>query len=298
MSQRKGDFSCLLIHRKKTYLMKINKSKKMYITLTILLLTCIIVGVFTLFHQKTAKKVNYTRYDLTDEKDKEKNRKRTKKANYVGETIYDGANVPYILYDEEFISEDDKKILGENVDASDSYFTNKDLVASLGKDQVKEFVDASTSFLKFTFGNNYREIEVDTDSFVNEFLSMYANTSSIGLTTLQNSKEANEEGYMDADVLASKIAEMYVDNSLTLDTKYYSDASLVYYKYYTYFVRGMLEITPTSPEHKTGEACKPLKDLFGIDCKYGESVQVVVETEVAGNKDMGISKVFLYKIAD
>ena len=278
--------------------MRINNKRKVIITLSVLAIICLVAGLFTFFHHESATHVNYKKYDLTDDTDKEKNRKRTEKANYVEETVYDGANVPYILYEEEFISEDDKKILGENNDASDSYYTNKDLVDSLGMEQVEEFVDASDKFLNFTFGNSYREIESDTQSFIDNFLSMYANTSSIGLTTLEYSEDANEEGYLGADVLAGKIAEMYVDNTLTLDTTYYSDASLVYYKYYTYFVRGMLEITPSSSEHKTGEKCEPLKELFGIDCNYGETVQVVVETEVQGNRDMGISKVFLYKIAD
>ena len=49
---------------------------------------------------------------------------------------------------------------------------------------------------------------------------------------------------------------------------------------------------------KNGEECKPWKDIFGIDVNYGETVQVVVEVDVEGNKDMGISNVFFYKVAD
>ena len=273
-------------------------NRKTCTTVSILLIVCIIVGAVTMWHERASKKVGYIAYDLTDKKEIEKNKEKAKKANHVSETVYDGANVPYILYDEEFISEDDKNIFGEGIDASDSYCSNKDLVKSLGDEQVQEFADTASGFMEYVFANNYRDIETDTDAFIEKFLSMYANTSSIGMTTMIDDEDANEEGYFDADVMASKIAEMYVDNSLTLDTKFYTDKSLVYYKYYTYFVRGMLEITPTSTEHKNGEECKPFKDIFGIDVNYGETVQVVVEVDVEGNKDMGISNVFFYKVAE
>ncbi len=260
------------------------KHRMVYVITGIMIMLCIIAGILT--HYKQVYETTYFEYDLTDEGEIEKNTKRAKKTNYVGETVFDGAAVPYVLYDIPFITDEDKNIISG---ADDSYYTNKDLVARMGEDTIQLYVDKATSYMNLTMGNNYRDILADTGSFIEEYKAAHDKTYQITTEAMAKTEDANEDGYVDIESLANAVVEMYVDNSLTLDTTFYCDKSLVYFKYYRYFVRGMLTVTPTSTEHKKGEPCKPLKDLYNIDVNYGETVNLVVDICINPDTDMGIS---------
>ncbi len=252
-------------------------------------ITLIIVFVIAaICRVKIAANSEYVNYDLTDEVEIKKNTERLKKTSFVGETSYDGANVPYILYDVPFITEDDKNILPG---ADDSYFTNKELVNNIGKDEVQKFIDKSEEYVNLVFNNNYRDIAADTDSFVEKYVALDSRESLTSLSTLEDDEKANVEGYLTAEEVGQRYAQMYVDNSLTLDTKFYTDTSLVYFKYYMYWVRGMVSITPTSADHNAGEMCEPLKEMFNIDAKYGETVNFIVDISIMPTKEYNIATV-------
>ncbi len=230
----------------------------------------------------------YVSYDLNDPVEREKNEERTQKAKYVAETVYDGAKVPYILYDMEFISDEEKNIEGNLC------YTNKDLVEAIGEDKAKEYAEIAKKYYELELGNSGDKIAADTDSFINAYCEARNGCSSVsnGL----NGEDAAIENSISVNELASNIAQMYVDNGLTLKTKVLTDKSLVYMKEYYYFVRGELKITPMGNNHKKGELCQPLFEQFGIKANYGEETEVFFEMEIAPNKDKGVAVSNLYQL--
>ncbi len=272
---------------------RLNKIKKhfkshKYFYMIVAITLLIVFVIAAVYKVKVDVDSRYVNYDLTDEVEVKKNEKRLQKTSFVDETAYDGAKVPYILYDIPFITDEDKNIIPG---ADDSYFTNKELVQNMGRENLQQFIDASEEYLNLLFNNNYRDIAADTDAFVGEYTKLNSMNSQTITTTLENSNMADEEGNISPDVLASKYAEMYVDNSLTIDSTFYTDTSLVYFKYYMYWVRGLISITPTSADHEAGEVCEPLKEMFNIDVKYGETVNFIVDVGIFPTDQLDVSSI-------
>ena len=267
--------------------MKINKTNASRIIKASGVLVFAIILVIIAVVGSNRKNEKYVSYDLDVPAEREQNDERAQKARYVSETVYDGAKVPYILYDMEFISEDEKNIEGNLC------YTNKELVDAIGEDKVKEYVDIAKKYYDLELGNSADKIAADTDSFINSYYEARKGCSSVsnGL----HGEEPAIESSIGVSELASDIAQMYVDNGLTLKTEVLSDKSLVYMKEYYYFVRGELKITPMSDSHKTGEFCQPLYDQFGISANYGEETEVFFEMEIEPNKDRGVAVSNLYQ---
>ena len=233
------------------------------------------------------KSDKYTSYDLNDPVEREENDKRTQTARYVSETVYDGAKVPYILYDMQFISDEEKDIEGNLC------YTNKELVDIIGEEKAEEYAEIARSFYDLELGNSADKIAADTDAFISSYCE--ARKGSTSVSNGLHGEDAVLEDSMDVNELASEIAQMYVDNGLTLKTEVLTDKSLVYMKQYYYFVRGEILITPMSDGHKAGEQCQPLYDQFGITANYGEETEVFFEMQIEPNKDRGVAVSNLYQ---
>lgn len=252
---------------------------------TVLLLGIVITVISIISGIKS--KNEYVSYDLSVPAEREENAERAQKAKYVTETVYDGADVPYILYDWEFIPEEEKQIDGNLC------YTNKELVDAIGEERVQEYVDVAKAYYQLELGNNADTIAADTDAFINKYLELRKGCASVANGV--HGEEAELENSVGVDVLASQIAQMYVDNGLSLKTEVVSDKSLVYMKEYYYYVRGQLKITPISSEHKKGEFCQPLYEQFGIYAKYGEETEVFFEVEIEPNKDKPVAVSNIYQ---
>lgn len=233
------------------------------------------------------KETKYVSYDLSIPEEREKNTEHAQKAKYVTETVYDGAAVPYILYDWEFIPEEEKQIDGNLC------YTNKELVDAIGEDKVKEYLDVAKEYYELELGNSANKVAANTDEFIDKYVELRKGCTSVanGL----NGEDAVLEDSIGVDELASRIAQMYVDNDLTLKTEVTTDKSLVYMKEYYYYVRGALYITPVSSSGQKGEICQPLYDQFGIKANYGEETEVFFELEIEPNKDKGVAVSKLYQ---
>lgn len=255
---------------------------------TVLLLGIVITVISIISGIKS--KNGYVSYDLSIPAEREENAERAQKAKYVTETVYDGAAVPYILYDWEFIPEEEKQIEGNLC------YTNKELVDAIGEERVQEYVDVAKAYYQLELGNNADAIAADTDAFISKYETMMSGSTTV--SSGLHGEPAYEENAIRTSGDASNIAQMYVDNELTLKTEFISDKSLVYMRTYCYNVRGELKVTPISEGHKKGEFCQPLYDQFGIKANYGEETEVFFEIEIQPNKEMSVSASTLYQIKE
>lgn len=229
------------------------------------------------------KPLRYTEYDLTKKSEIKENKEKAEKQSYTSETIYDGAAVPYYLFDWEFISDEDKAV------GDDSYQTNKDLSVTIGEESLQAYADQATEYMTFMYGNNAKEIAADTDAFKDKFCSFYNGGSGL----FDNFGEAKDESELiDCETYADKFAELYVDNGITMKATVRTDKSLVYYKNYHYYVRGEIELTPSSNKEK-GECTLMAK--VGPKVSYGKTTRLPFEVEIAPTTDRYIMSSSLYQ---
>lgn len=254
--------------------------KKIVITATIVILS-IVLGV--LISNKLFNGPHYKHYDLTNKEERRKNREAAEEQTYVKETVYKDADVPYYLFDWQFISKEDTKGLPKS-----SHMTNKELVKSLGEENIQKFTDNAQNYYKTLFNVNYMDIANNTSDYIDTLTGFFEEGTKFENPHKKNATYTCKE-------YASNVAEEYVDNKLNIKTKIRTDKSLVYFKRYLYYTRGTLEVIPESPSHKRGETCKPLKDLFGIECKYGEKTEIPFELKTIPSTSQLVYESVLYQ---
>lgn len=185
------------------------------------------------------------------------NREKIEASVYYMETAYEGADVPYQLYEVSFDDENSK-----------DYCCNSNLVNILGDDFIEKYLNYADEYAMLLFGSNYHDISSDTEAFQESIFKFY---ESADTTILLGDEEITPQEF------ANRITEMYVDNKLECTARFETDRSLFYRRDYTYYVRGALYITPSSAQGKKGKQCKALYENYGIECNYGETVCIMTE---------------------
>lgn len=129
---------------------------------------------------------------------------------------------------------------------TDNYICNKDFYADY-KDTVNECVSDATQFMETLFNVNYRNIASDKNKFVGEVM---ANVDYTAYHTEDLFGE-NEKTMLFYDYI-NQISDYFIKNQVQIDTKFYTDESLVYSDFYI-FVRGELVFTVYSCSNDTLE---------------------------------------------
>lgn len=134
---------------------------------------------------------------------------------------------------------------------TDSYICNKDLSRE-HYNVLEEYENDATAFIEALLNVDYRNIAANQTGFVAEVMQ---NGDYETFITKNYGKEDEETMYL-YDYIQD-ISSYFVENQVEMESKFYTDDSLVYSDFYT-FVRGELVFTiynseDTSSEYKIGE---------------------------------------------
>ena len=137
---------------------------------------------------------------------------------------------------------------------TDSYICNKDF-AREHYDVLQEYEDDATAFIETLFNVDYRNVAANQTSFVAEVMQ---NGDYETYITKNLGKEDEKTMYL-YDYIED-ISSYFIENQVEMESKFYTDDSLVYSDFYT-FVRGELVFTiynseDASSEYKVGEEYK------------------------------------------
>ncbi len=134
---------------------------------------------------------------------------------------------------------------------TDSYICNKDFSRAY-YNVLEEYENDATAFIEALFNVDYRNIAANQTGFVAEVMQ---NGDYETLITKNFGKENEETIYL-YDYIED-LSSYFVENQVEMESKFYTDDSLVYSDFFT-FVRGELVFTiynseDTSSEYKVGE---------------------------------------------
>lgn len=232
--------------------------------------------------------------DLDDATWHKWNKKKTEHASYVGETTYDGSSdVPYIVYDIPFRSEGEE----EGGDMEQAYGSNKDIMAAFSEKRVDAYMDAAHNYVDLVLGQSYKSIGMDADAYMAKVLDYYSDPQYFADDdTLLD--EDNDEGAMDLTLFVNRLTEFYVDNKITCTYEWVTDDSLLYRTQFSYTVRGIVKLTITSPDHEAGEECTAFKEVFGVDAKYGEEIELLVNVGFGAWNDTDSLSIGIFEMGD
>lgn len=184
--------------------------------------------------------------EITDTYVATKESNNSGKVDYIAETNYKGHLSQYPeLYEIPF-----KK--------TDSYITNKQF-SKEHYDTLDEYESDATAFIEALFNVDYRNIAADQMGFVSDVMQ---NGDYETYITRDFGTENEKTMYL-YDYIED-LSEYFIENQVQMESKFYTDDSLVYNDFYT-FVRGELVFTIYSSEDKTSEY------------KVGEEYQLPIE---------------------
>lgn len=137
---------------------------------------------------------------------------------------------------------------------TDSYICNKDFSRE-HYNVLDEYEDDATAFIETLFNVDYRNVAANQTGFVAEVMQ---NGDYETFITKNYGKEDEETMYL-YDYIED-LSSYFVENQVEMESKFYTDDSLVYSDFFT-FVRGELVFTiynseDTSSEYKVGEEYK------------------------------------------
>ena len=165
--------------------------------------------------------------------------KKSGKTDYIAETNYKGhlSQFPE-LYEIPFRK-------------TDSYVCNKDFSRE-HYDVLEEYENDATAFIEALFNVDYRNIASNQTGFVAEVMQ----NGDYETFITKNFGEEDEETMYLYDYIED-ISSYFIENQVEMESKFYTDDSLVYSDFYT-FVRGELVFTiynseDTNSEYKIGE---------------------------------------------
>mgnify|MGYP006988842817 CR=1 FL=1 len=208
-------------------------------------------------------------------------------ATYIGECDYDGADVSKACFNVEFISEEQASAEGFES------LTNKEFLESYGITSAENMENYATSYLENIFGNNYRDVMADTNSFIKTYTG---NISATSVFYGDNIEETDEDTNL-TDI-ANILASMYVDNSITTDFEFKTDKSLVWERMWAVFIRGDMTVTFHSAEHEAGDQIEELYDTFGIKAYYEEPLELMVDVGFEQDSSYSPSEMILYQYGE
>ena len=212
-----------------------------------------------------------------------------KDAEYIDEVYYDGADVSFDCFDLPFIEDDEKDITGFPVK------TNKEFIDEYGESNAETIENMAEEYLKTIFGNNYRNIMADTESFTDVIIGSADLLDEMDINSANLTGDgAYSEGVSATDI-ANALADMYVSNNITTEFEYKTDKSLVWYKFYCFYNRGDMTITFHSTEHEAGDLVQELYDTYGIEIYYEEPFEVIAEVGLLENSNYDVMDFVLYK---
>lgn len=174
------------------------------------------------------------------------NIEKIKESDYVVDTAYTGADVPFVLYETAF-------------QKSDTYVKNTELLKTVPDNEVAEYINTATSYVNAIYGNSYISILEEQDAFL-----------------MENNKADQYIGFYDEEsekkVTMDDLLELYVDNTIDANADFKTDKSLLYEDMHKYILRGAMTITVYEKD-----ACEAYGKFFGLELAAGTPKTVVCE---------------------
>lgn len=174
------------------------------------------------------------------------NIEKIKESDYVVDTAYTGADVPFVLYETAF-------------QKSGTYVKNTELLKTVPDAEVTEYIKTATSYVNTIYGNSYISILEEQDAFMME---------NIGAKHYIGFYNENAE----KQVTMNDLLELYVDNTIDANADLKTDKSLFYEDMYNYILRGAMTITVYEED-----ACEAYGEFFGLELSAGTPQTFVCE---------------------
>ncbi len=155
---------------------------------------------------------------------------------------------------------------------SETYISNKDLWNTLGETEINKIVDITKGFAKDAFNISYRSLQSDPETYKNALLP-YIHERCLFTTVDSN----GEEFEMTGSFLLDEVTNYLVDNYVTCEAEFKTDASLVYKADGYYVVRGVLELSMYG-DAKDGS-------FFTFEGDKGDKIPIMISFKLYPTRD-------------